>query len=505
MLSNLWDLVFRRMTSGTRHAMVVLIGFQIILIALILATSTGLTSLREVNEHTAGLSLELQKKTTLLNRMHELLRERMWHVHTLLELEDPFLIEDEWEVFIFTDSEFLAVQQQLEDLNLSPRQQRLLEKHKPLIDEARRIMDIVAGLARERKIEESRALLQQMREATEKVLSDLAEMRNYLESSMHEQLVSDARLAFFDTQKQVLIINGFGVLFSICIIAFVLYRVMYREEALSKALNELQEANESLESRVAARTADLVQARDHALEANKTKSRFLANMSHELRTPLNAIIGYSDMLIEEHEELNGEEIEEDLNKVNRAGRHLLELINDVLDISKIEAGKMEIHPENFNIRMLIQEVFDIMQPLAVKKHNALELSYSISDEMMYADPIRVRQILVNLLSNAVKFTDFGLIQLDVASLEREGRPFLLFRLKDSGIGISEENLRKLFQPFTQVDSSSTRKHGGTGLGLVISLRFCQMMGGYIEVSSQLGEGTCFSVYIPKHVQVTPNA
>jgi signal transduction histidine kinase len=237
-----------------------------------------------------------------------------------------------------------------------------------------------------------------------------------------------------------------------------------------------------------------------AEEANKFKSQFLANMSHELRTPLNAIIGYSEMLQEEAGELGISDLNGDLQKIQAAGKHLLALINDILDLSKIEAGKMELFLENFGLSGLLDEVVTTVRPLMKKNNNTLVFEPNQNLGSMHADVTRVRQVLFNLLSNASKFTKDGQVTLAVDKCIDNGSEWITFRVSDTGIGMSSEELSRLFQAFSQADASTSRKYGGTGLGLVISLRFCQMMGGTITVESEPNSGTIFTVKIPSQVQ-----
>ncbi|MGE0130550.1 MAG: response regulator [Blastocatellales bacterium] len=232
-----------------------------------------------------------------------------------------------------------------------------------------------------------------------------------------------------------------------------------------------------------------------ATAANQAKSTFLANMSHELRTPLNAVIGYSEMLQEEAEDLGQGEFIPDLRKINAAGRHLLELINSVLDLSKIEAGKMELYLETFEVKNLIADVAAVIEPLIARNTNRLQAGCAPDAGAMRADLTKVRQVLFNLLSNASKFTESGTITLDVARRD----DWLIFRVIDNGIGMTPEQMDKLFQPFTQADASTTRQYGGTGLGLTITRKFCEMMGGEISVESEPERGTTFTVKLPAQV------
>ncbi|GAA3407011.1 MHYT domain-containing protein [Paenibacillus hodogayensis] len=257
---------------------------------------------------------------------------------------------------------------------------------------------------------------------------------------------------------------------------------------------ELLKLNGHLEEMVKERTAQLEKAHDEAIQANKVKSQFLANMSHELRTPLNAIIGYSEMLMEEAEDMGEPVFVDDLGKIGKAGKHLLALINDILDISKIEAGKMELHLEPCNLIELVQDVSSTVQPLVESNGNRLETQ--CESGVIVTDITKLRQILLNLLSNASKFTKEGHVALRVFRQTRDDVNGYCFQVKDTGIGMTPEQVEKLFQPFTQADASTTRKYGGTGLGLAISQSFSSFMGGRIDVVSGLGQGSAFTCWLP---------
>jgi signal transduction histidine kinase len=240
----------------------------------------------------------------------------------------------------------------------------------------------------------------------------------------------------------------------------------------------------------------LRRAKELAEAATQAKSSFLANMSHELRTPLNAVIGITEMLEEDAKDLGQDDFIEPLGRVSKAGKHLLHLINEVLDLSKIEAGKIELHLEDFDIGSVVRDAATTVQALADKNGNRLTVVCPDNLGDIHADLTRVRQVVLNLLSNACKFTENGEVTLEAAREPVDGADQLSIRVSDTGIGMTPEQLDKLFQEFSQADSSTTRKYGGTGLGLAISERLCRMMGGDITVTSTPGEGTTFTVHLP---------
>jgi signal transduction histidine kinase len=243
---------------------------------------------------------------------------------------------------------------------------------------------------------------------------------------------------------------------------------------------------------------ELDKAREAAEIANRAKSQFLANMSHELHTPLNAIILYTELLRDEATDRGLEDFLPDLKKIYGAAKHLLALINDVLDLSKIESGKLELLLETFDVPAMIRDVVSTIEPLAQKNADHLEVQCSTDVGSMRADLTKVRQSLFNLLSNACKFTESGTVRLEVNRMEQEGDWFT-FRVADTGIGMTPDHLGKLFQPFTQVDPSATRRFGGTGLGLAITRHFCEAMGGDIKVESKPGVGSTFTIRLPATV------
>ena len=327
--------------------------------------------------------------------------------------------------------------------------------------------------------------------AAASIRSSLDELSDLVSSIRTSATVASEKTV--STSKYTTVAVSLFTLILFSVIGAAIYRAVIRSgEALSKAFDA------SEQSRILAGQAreEALQHKSAAETANQAKSAFLANMSHELRTPMNAILGYSEMLIEEAEDLEQEDFIPDLQKINKAGIHLLALINDVLDLAKIESGKMEAFAEVIGIDSLIDDVSGTAHPLMEKNNNTLSIERGKDLGSAFQDMIKLRQALFNLLSNAAKFTHDGTITLHANRTEQAGVDWLTFAVSDTGIGIAEDKVDHVFEEFTQADDSTTRDYGGTGLGLAISRRFCQLLGGDLTAHSELGKGSTFTIRIP---------
>ncbi|MBK6702382.1 MAG: hypothetical protein IPG56_00505 [Caulobacteraceae bacterium] len=272
---------------------------------------------------------------------------------------------------------------------------------------------------------------------------------------------------------------------------------------LIKSRLSAEEAAEELERRVNERTAQLEVASKRAQAANKAKSMFLANMSHELRTPLNAVIGYSEIIEEDLESGDTSASAADLAKIRGSATHLLTLINEILDLSRIESGKLELRPASFDLPSLLRGALDTVKPTASKQRTTCALNVAQTVGLMISDETRVRQCVLNLLSNAAKFTHKGVISLDMRECRIGRLRGVAIAVKDTGPGISAEHQARLFRPFMQIDTTQTRAHDGAGLGLVITRRLARAMGGDVQVSSKLGHGSTFTLYLPLDITQAP--
>ena len=453
---------------GTKF--VILVGFGLILGILASVTVIWLAHIRANTAQFTDRVYE-QKKAELLFVMLDAASQRALSLYRMSVLSDPFDQDEEYLYFRSQAERFIKARLAIVEQGETEKELVAWEKVLPLVQKGTANQAVVADLITDGKVSEATELMASVVIPNQnRVLAYLTEMvdlqKEHIATEL-EKVTEQNNSVFF----QVAVL-GFIALVLGGIIAFVVFRTTTKSEE------------------------DLIQAQKEAMDANKHKSLFLANMSHELRTPLNAIIGYSEMLEDDVGGVANESIASDLDKISGAGHHLLGLINDILDLTKIEAGKMEAFPENFNVTKLIKEITSTIQPLLDQNQNKLQVSVSEITSEVFNDYTKLRQTIFNLLSNACKFTTNGFIELTVSEIEMENKAWIEIIVKDTGIGMSDHHMDKLFDPFTQADASTTRDYGGTGLGLHICKEFCEMMDGYITVQSVEFAGSTFTVQIP---------
>jgi signal transduction histidine kinase len=485
-----------------RGSKYITIGFIVVLALMVVLIGIGLFRMKAMQSSLDVITKQQNRKTTLLNTMRAGVQRRRMGVSTILLSNDLFEQEDERVNISNYAMQIVNARDALAKMEMSVNERKAFDKVVSAMREAYPLQMSLIDKSLTTKYSKSLEKLRQKAIAAQKRLTGRI---NDLEGIQHQETEHAVRKAdqyYKDTGSVMLTLGVLALLLGAMVMLLVQRITRAQQQLTAKAMQDLKESHDHLERRVADRTADLAVARDDALAASEAKTRFLANMSHELRTPLNAIIGYSELLQEESEGCTYGECDSDLKQIRSAGKHLLSLIDNILDLAKIESGKIEMYYEDFNIRAMVDETIAMVQPLIQKKQNTLQLVCPDDIGRMHADIVKIRQSLFNLLSNASKFTDKGTIVFRVARHKRANQEeWIIFDIQDSGIGLSRDQADKIFLEFTQADSSTTRRYGGTGLGLVISKRFCEIMGGQIDVSSRLGEGSTFTICIPARANI----
>jgi signal transduction histidine kinase len=452
---------------------VIIIGFGIILTLLATLSTIWLVNVKANTQRLTAL-VKAQKVSELIFIMRDAAHKRALALHRLTIMEDPFEKEEEFNFFHEQAENFIKARDELLAHGMSVPQAATWKVAKPYIQKGAASQNKTLDLIMAGNIPEANHLLLHTVIPTQNaVMAQLTAMLD-LQKSLAASELNDATAENKAVYWMVSLLGGVAFITGTLIALFVIKKSSKGERELLRAWEEAQRANQH-------------------------KSIFLANMSHELRTPLNAIIGYSEMIREETNELHDDTLNSDLEKIHKAGHHLLALINEILDLSKIEAGKTVLFAEPFNLKALIQEVVFTIEPLLEGSNNKLSLSIAEMDTEVYNDVTKVRQTLFNLLSNACKFTQHGSIKLQISEFEKDRVTWIKITVKDTGIGIPQEHLDNIFAPFTQADTSTTRNYGGTGLGLTISKHYCRLMGGDLSVESDTGKGSTFTMTLLKHI------
>lgn len=437
------------------------------------------------------------EKIRLAVEMRSAARKRTLNLSKMIIFDDPFQRDTEYMDFNANGGKFLRARNHFLSLNLTSKEKEVLAEQGRLSTIAVPLQEKIVDLIAADKLDQARNLL--IGEAIpyqELVLNQLSILHE-LQEEMANQAANIANEQFYQARRWIMSISGIAVLIGLVVALTIVRRGRQTIREREKHMFDIENANIALEKS----TQRLVEAKEKAEEANRSKSMFLANMSHELRTPLNAIIGYSEILTEDLQGKGMSGSLSDCQKIESSGKHLLKIINEVLDLSKIEAGQMHLYLESFDISRLIDDIASIVEPLLVKKQNKLTIRCADDIGKIYADITKTRQILLNLLSNACKFTEQGNVYLIVTQEFLENKQWIVLKVKDTGIGIPNDKLATLFDPFVQADLSTTRKFGGTGLGLTISQRYCALMGGKITIESKMGYGTTVTALLQSYVKI----
>jgi len=460
---------------------ILFVGFTAILVLMLLLTFIGPYGMQSIHKRLREIVHTHIEKIDIAVHMRAAARERSLNLHKMILSDDPFERDEAWMKFNSHGATFARERIRLKLMTLTTMEEELLAKQAELTTKIIPLQFNIVELVNQEQFKEAEQLLvQQAIPLQDHVLELLEELYHYQEDAA-EEAAKKSEQAYLEIRLVMFLLSG-GVLILSCIIAFTMYKKVRRAE-----LQNEQSAKE------------LEISRDKAEAANTAKTQFLATMSHELRTPLNAVIGYSDLLIDDLS-VPGAIVENDhgefLKKIKHSGTHLLSIINEILNVSKIESGKVEISKQKVIIKEVLELAHTAIKSIVNENNNRIVVEYPETFDSLYTDGVRLEQILLNLLSNACKFTENGEIALSAYKESHEDKNWVSFKVTDTGIGIPQVYHESIFEPFSQADNSFSRRYEGVGLGLSVCKKYCQLLGGDIRVESAPGEGSEFIVRLP---------
>lgn len=480
-----------------RHLSAIALGFAAVLALLVTVVYTGLGRMDVIQGRLDALTEQTLVKAQSVMRIREAILKRRVIMRDLVINPDYFERDELRLKFQSLAADVEGNMARLFELALNPAEAESLRELRNAMIRAYPAQQAVVDLSMgDLGVDAFRRPLREAVDMQVMVLGYLDALSD-VQRRITKAVFAETEQVYRNARQTMLAFGAVAMFLGLLVALFVIRVTRSQSRMVDATMRELNVSHALLERRVLERTTALALARDQALQASKTKSQFLANMSHELRTPLNAVIGYSEMLEEQALDDGNPSYVPDLQRIQRAGRTLLELIDTLLDLSKIEAGKYELTLSDFDLPALLQEAIDTVEPMATRNGNVLVLGVDAEIGVMHSDAGALRQALLNLLSNASKFTHDGKIALQVNQIEKNAQQWLSFHVRDTGIGMDAEQIDRLFHEFAQADSSTTRRYGGTGLGLAITRRLARLLGGEVEVRSSPGAGSVFTLSVPR--------
>lgn len=478
----------------SKHSRKIAISFAIILLLSLVMIVFDLSRMNLMQSKLDVITNEHNVKSALMMNIRHGIYERQVILRNIMLMSDPFERDSGRANFNSYALKIVNARNNFSQMSLNKKEKKLLaEINASMMLAYRAQINLIDSSIYDYKVKITQKDLQKAFK-TQAVFIGKVKQMIMLQKQATIKAVMDAEQSYSAAKKSVYILGGSALLFGLFVALLVIRLTESQARDVNNAMSEIEDSNDLLEERVIKRTEELAQARDEALASNKAKDIFLANMSHELRTPLNIILGYSELLEEVAEDEGSKKFIPDLKKIQDAAQHQLELINSILDISKIEEGKLEVNAIDFDVEKLLLEIEAAAKPLMSKNNNHFKINCMHGIGMMYSDNMRIRQILLNFLSNAAKFTRQSEVLLNVSKDINNDE--IIFEVKDDGVGIAEVYMKDLFKKFTQADSSTTKKYGGSGLGLSISKQLCILLKGNITVASEVGKGSRFTLTLP---------